>query len=427
MRHLYRLFGFLPFLAVFLSLSCNQSDESVELKFWAIGAEAEYVVKLIPEFEKRNPGIKVSVQAIPWTAAQEKLITAFAGNNTPDLCQLGNTWVPQFASLNAIEPLDSFITVNSPASRESFFPGILETNVIDGTLFGIPWYIDTRCLYYRKDILEKAGYPEPPKTWKELLDVSQKIKRNAGDHKKFAIYLPTNEFAPFVIFGLQAGASLLKENNTLGNFSAPEFKTAFTFLTDFHKQQWAPIGISEVTNIYQGMADEFVAMYISGPWNIPEFKKWMKGKLQDTWMTAPLPAKDSSYPGVSLAGGSSLVIFKSSKKKEAAWKFIEYLSETQTQLSFYRLLNDLPSVKAAWEVSGLKDDKYMKAFYTQFLHVVPTPKIPEWEQIAFYKIQQYAEYAARGAMTVDHALEALDDDVNTILEKRRWLMNRQVQ
>ena len=53
-----------------------------------MGSEAEYVTKLVPEFEKRNPGIKVKVQAIPWTAAQEKLITAFASDNTPDACQL---------------------------------------------------------------------------------------------------------------------------------------------------------------------------------------------------------------------------------------------------------------------------------------------------------------------------------------------------
>ena len=64
----------------------------------------------------------------------------------------------------------------------------------------------------------------------------------------------------------------------------------------------------------------------------------------------------------------------------------------------------------------------MKAFYEQFLVVKATPKIPEWEQIAFSKIQQYAELASRDVMSVDEALKALDDDVNRILEKRRWLM-----
>lgn len=74
-----------------------------------MGAEAEYVTKLVPEFEKENPGIKVKVQKIPWNAAQEKLVTAFASDNTPDICQLVNTWVPQFSSLQAIISLNDFI------------------------------------------------------------------------------------------------------------------------------------------------------------------------------------------------------------------------------------------------------------------------------------------------------------------------------
>lgn len=68
----------------------------------------------------------------------------------------------------------------------------------------------------------------------------------------------------------------------------------------------------------------------------------------------------------------------------------------------------------------------MKAFYNQFRLVKSLPKIPEWEQIAFSKVQQYVEYAARGKMTVDDALKKLDEDVNKILEKRRWLLKQKV-
>src|SRR3989339_1368585 len=97
------LFNFITLLALIVLPSCsNQKGETSTIKFWAMGTEAEYVAKLVPGFERRNPGIKIHVQQIPWTAAQEKLITAFASDNTPDICQLGNTWIPQFASLNAI-------------------------------------------------------------------------------------------------------------------------------------------------------------------------------------------------------------------------------------------------------------------------------------------------------------------------------------
>lgn len=408
---------------LFSACSKKEGDQKT-IKFWAMGAEAEYVTKLVPEFERMNPGIKIKVQQIPWTAAQEKLVTAFASDNTPDACQLGNTWIPQFAALNAIVPLNDFIDSSSKIKSKNYFDGIWETNVIDNKVFGIPWYMDTRVMFYRRDIFEKVGYKEPPKTWNQLFDLSKKIKSIHPSEEKYAIYLPTNEWAPFIMFGMEAGSSLLKDKNTLGNFSSKEFTTAFKYLVEYHKQNLAPVGISQVTNVYQAFAEQYFTIYISGPWNIPEFKKWMKGDLADKWMTAPMPGYLDNYPGVSLAGGSSLVIFKNSKYKKEVWKFFEFLSQVKTQIEFYRLLNNLPSIKEAWESPLFKEDPYMQAFYKQFTNVRATPKIPEWEQIAFSKVQQYAELAVRNAMTPEEALKNLDKDVNRILEKRRWLVNQ---
>ena len=412
---------FLPLWVLSISCSKENSSEKV-IKFWAMGAEAEYVTKLVPEFERLNPGIKIKVQQVPWTAAQEKLVTAFVSDNTPDACQLGNTWFPQFAALDAIVPLNEYVKISDQINQEKYFPGIWETNVLDNQVFGIPWYIDTRVMFYRKDVFERAGYINPPKNWIELLDLSKKIKAMHPREEKYAIYLPTNEWAPFVMFGMEAGSSLLKNENTLGDFSSKEFKEAFKYSIEFHKQNLAPIGISQVTNVYQAFADEYFSIYISGPWNIPEFKKWMIGNLSDKWMTAPMPGYANDYPGVSLAGGSSLVIFKDSKYKKEVWRFFEYLSKKSTQIEFYKLLNNLPAIKEAWEDPIFKDDPYMQAFYLQFMNVRATPKIPEWEQIAFAKVQRYAELAARNVISVEEALRRLDKDVDRILEKRRWIV-----
>lgn len=389
-----------------------------------MGAEGETVQKLIPAFESANPGIHVVIQMIPWTTAQEKLITAFASGNTPDACQLGNTWIPQFQALNALESLDPWVNSSGVIKKEEYFPGIWDTNVLNGLTYGIPWYIDTRLLFYRTDILAQAGYKSPPKTWAELYDASKKIKALAGSSGRYAIYLPTNEWAPFVIFGLQNGSDILKEGGRYGDFSNKKFRDAFEFLIKFHREGLAPVGISQVTNVYQAFRDGYFAMYISGPWNIREFEKWMSGSLEDKWMTAPLPAPSGNKPGVSLAGGSSLVIFKKSRHKKEVWKFFEYLSSIPVQLRFYKEINDLPALKAAWQDTSIAGNKYMKAFFEQFQNVRATPKVPEWEQIAFSKLQQYAELAARNAMTESEALKALDNDVNNILEKRRWLLRR---
>src|SRR3990172_3779313 len=130
---------FIILIFIFYFFGCSSEESKIKtVKFWAMGTEAEYVTKLVPEFEKRNPGIKVEVQQIPWTAAQEKLITAFASNNTPDACQLGNTWVPQFTYLNAITNLDEYITGSSVVKKENYFEGIWDTNVLDSLVYGIP-------------------------------------------------------------------------------------------------------------------------------------------------------------------------------------------------------------------------------------------------------------------------------------------------
>ena len=414
------------FLIFILGCANSENDPTV-LKFWAMGAEGEYVSQLLPEFEKENPNIEVKVQQVPWTAAQEKLITAFASEKLPDVFQLGNTWVPQFHSLSAIENLSEYVEKSTSIDESNYFPGIWDTNVLDSTIYGIPWYIDTRVLYYRSDILKRAGFDHPPRTWDELYEISKSIKKVLADKNKYAIYLPSNEWAPFVIWGLQNNATLLKSNNSYGNFSSPEFKEAFAFITKFHKEKLAPIGMTEVNNVFQAFKDEYFSMYISGPWNIKDFKLWLTDSLENSWMIAPLPAPTDEYPGASLAGGSSLVINSKSEVKQEAWKLIEFLSRKKVQLEFYKLLNDLPAVKSAWMDSIFVNDKFLKVFYTQFLNVKATPKIAEWEQIAFSKIQQYAEYTVREVMTVDEALAALDKDINEILKKRRWLLDKNEQ
>jgi multiple sugar transport system substrate-binding protein len=406
-----------------MSLSCHsiREDKSV-ITFWAFGAEGENVGKLLPEFEKRHPGLHVKFQSIPWTAAHEKLLTAFAGNSTPDVCQLGNTWIPEFSVLHAIESLDTLIAHSGVIRQSSYFPGIWRTNCIDQTLFGVPWYVDTRVIFYRKDILAAAGYPAFPKTWQQWYDAAVKIKRLPMKGEHYAMLLPTSEWAPPVIMGLQNASTLLRDNNQYGNFSEQKFHDAFGFYIRFFQEHLAPVGITQVTNIYQGISEGFFAMYITGPWNIGEFSRRLPPDLQDKWMTAPMPnTSTDSVPGVSLAGGSSLVLFRNSKNKEAAGQLIEFLSEAENQIAFYHLTGDLPARREAWQDSSLANNIYVQAFLKQLEYVAPMPAVPEWERIAM-KVQDYSELAAAGRVSVEEALRELDRDADRILEKHRWMV-----
>ncbi len=416
----------LIYIISIISLSCSQkNNDKVVINFWAMGVEGEYVSRLVPEFEKENPNVKVIVQQIPWTAAHEKLITAFASETLPDAFQLGNTWVPEFNSLSTIQPLDSLVNSSSIINKKNYFSGIWDTNVLDSTIYGIPWYVDTRVLFYRKDILKEAGYTNAPKTWDELYQMSKSIKNLPKYSKTFPFFIPTNEWLPFILFGVQNGADLLKDNNTYGNFSGKEFTQAYSFLMKFYREGLAPTDLQQVLNLYQAFGEGYFTFYITGPWNVTEMKNRFPKELQNEWMTAPLPSPDSTYPGKSLAGGASLVLNKFSKSKKEAWKFIEFLSRADIQLKFYNLVSSLPALKSVWQDSTFTSNKYMNAFYVQLNNTVPTPKIPEWEQIVFSKIQQYAEQTARNKKEISKALKELDSDVNKILEKRRWMLGKE--
>ncbi|NOT33450.1 MAG: sugar ABC transporter substrate-binding protein [Candidatus Eisenbacteria bacterium] len=400
-------------------VSCAPAPNQVTLRFWAMGREGEVVEELVRDFELENPGVRVEVQQIPWSAAHEKLLTAQVGGSAPDLSQLGNTWIAEFVALRALRPLDGFVDTSSTVSARGFFAGSWDGNVVDGQVYGLPWYVDTRVLFYRRDLLAQAGYREMPTTWAEWRRAMEAIKRVVGP-ERFAIFLPVNEWNPPMILGLQAGSPILRDNATRGAFSQPEFAGAFTFFVDLFKSHLAPpLSNSEIANMYQEFERGYFAMVITGPWNLGEFRRRLSPAAQSQWTTAPLPGPDG--PGLSMAGGSSLVMFRGTRHPEEAWKLMEFLSRPDQQVRFYELTGDLPARVEAWRDSALTRDPATAAFGRQMERVAPWPKVPEWEPIAI-RLQDWAERAVRGSVAPDVALRSLDREVDRMLEKRRWLL-----
>jgi len=176
-----------------------------------------------------------------------------------------------------------------------------------------------------------------------------------------------------------------------------------------------------VANVWDEFARGLFAFYVTGPWNIGEFRRRLPAERQADWATAPLPGPDG--PGVSTAGGSSLVIFRSSRRKEAAWKLISFLSEPETMQRFHALTGDLPPRRSAWRAPALAGDPPSLAFARQLERVRAAPKIPEWERI-FQEMQLTAERVVQGRRGPQAACRELDARVDALLEKRRWLRDR---
>ena len=396
--------------------------DTVTLRFWAMGREGEVVQELVRDFERENPGVRVRVQQIPWSAAHEKLLTAFVGEATPDIAQLGNTWMAEFAALRALEPLGPRLA-RSTVVDSAYFPGIWDTNVIDGETLGVPWYVDTRLLFYRRDLFARAGYERMPDTWAEWRKALVAVKRQAGPNG-YALFLPPNEYEPLLVLGLGAGSRFLVDDGTRGAFSKPEFRRAFDFYVGLYRDGLAPpVRNNEIANIYQEFARGYFAAYITGPWNLGEFERRLPDSLQNSWATAPMPGPDGPASGASLAGGASLVVFRGSRHKKEAWRLLEFLSRPDQQLRFYRLTGDLPARREAWSDTALTRDPRIRAFGEQLARTVASPKVPEWELIA-NRLRDYAERVVRGGAPADSTLAELDRDVDRLLEKRRWLLTR---
>jgi len=410
-------------VAALLLAGCSASSQHVTtLEFWTVGPEGEAFAQLLPEFEQANPDIDVRVQRIPLTAAHEKLLTAYAGDSLPDVVQIGNTWIAEFAALHALVPLQSRVAPSKVIHADDYFASAWATNVIDGTLYGIPWYIDTRLLFYRADLLRDAGFDTPPRNraeWRAQMDAI----RATSHGTRWGALLPTNEYDQLLALALQQHVPLLRDGGRYGNFGSAAFKRTLAFYADLFKRgdlpDWTNV---QVGNPWQAFGRGEFVFYLSGPWNIGEFRKRLPASQQGEWSTAQLPGPNG--PGDSVAYGSSLVILRHSKHQDAAWTLIEYLSRPDVQVRFYELLGDLPARRSAWESPALKGDPKLRAFRAQLEHMRPAPQVPEWEQIV-NMMQQVAARAVAGELTIDEAAAQMDTQADAILAKRRWVLARQ--
>ncbi|MBV8604547.1 MAG: sugar ABC transporter substrate-binding protein [Pelomonas sp.] len=399
--------------------SSGCSGAGAPLRFWGMGREGEVVAELLDGFRRENPGIEVQVEQLPWTAAHEKLLTAFAGDATPDIAQLGNTWVAELAALDALAPLDALAAAAPSVQKDDYFDGIWRTNIIGGRLLGLPWYVDTRLLFYRRDLLARAGFDHPPRDWDEWRRQLRALQRIGVEQP---LILPNNEFEPLLALALQQGEPLLRDANTRGNFASPGFERALAFYLSLIRDGFAPVeSDQQISNVWQEFGRGRFAFYLSGPWNIGEFRRRMPAALKDAWSTAPLPGP--SGPGASTAGGSSLVIFERSRRKPEAFKLLEYFARPEVQGRFYDLTGDLPPRKSSWAWPALAADARARAFAAQLERVRPAPPVPEWERIV-NDMQLHAAKAAAEGTDVAATAQAIDASVDAILAKRRWLHAR---
>jgi multiple sugar transport system substrate-binding protein len=174
--------------AALLGVAGCASEESEGLAriVFSHGEDSEILRDQIRRFNEHNRGtIEVALRLAPADSSQyfEKLRIEFqAGQADSDVISGEVIWPAQFAANGWISDLSGLFTADL---REPYLPAAIDSNTYEGAVYGVPWFTDAGMLYYRKDLLEQAGFSEPPKTGAEMQEMVEKVRRETGTRYVF--------------------------------------------------------------------------------------------------------------------------------------------------------------------------------------------------------------------------------------------------
>jgi len=365
-----RQFGILALLGLLLSwmISCSpasqtpaKSDGTAEVEFWTMQLEAkfsDYFKALITQFEQQNPGIKVRWVDVPWADMQSKILTAVSANTAPDVVNLNPDFAAQLAGRNAWLTLDDRVTA---ADKAQYLPKIWQASSLDNKSFGLPWYLSTSITIYNKDLLQKAGVAEPPKTYAALAEAAKQVKEKTGKYAFFTTVVPEDS-GEVLESMVQMGVTMLDANGKAA-FNSPAGKAAFQYWTDLYKQNLLPKevltqGHRRAIELYQ--AGE-TAMLTTGP----QFLKTIETDAPAIFQVSAVAPQMTGSTGKKNVAVMNLVIPRNTDQPEAALKFALFVTNNANQLSFAKAANVLPST-----TSALKD-----SYFTQV-----SPTAPAFDQ-----------------------------------------------
>ncbi|HET7473845.1 MAG TPA: sugar ABC transporter substrate-binding protein [Candidatus Limnocylindrales bacterium] len=377
------------------------ADVSGELTVWAMGNEGTKLKTLADAFMKQYPNVTVKVTPVDWGQAVTKLQTAIAGGTTPDVSQMGTDMMAQFGAGGTFDP------VPADVDPSAFFETAWKTNTVDGAQVGVPWYVETRLLYYRKDIAAKAGITSPPATWDDLKAMAKAMKEQGG--AKWGISLGTKNWQEYVPFLWSNGGDIVDASGNPA-LNSPQAVEALTFYDSFFKDGLTPKSVPEGFDITPAFVKGDNPMFFSGPWHLGLIKDAGGAGFEDKWAIAPMPKKVS---GTSFLGGSNMVVFSASKNKPAAWAFVKFTADPTTQALWYKTVTDLPAVQAAWENPDVASDPNVKMFGDQLKDTKAQPASASWSELSS-AINDALEKMTTGGQTPQQTADEMQQSATSI-------------
>ncbi len=309
----------------------------------------------------------------------------------------------EFTDLGALEP-----TPENLIDAGRFFEGAWAGTKIKGTSYGVPWYVETRLVFYRTDLAKKAG-GAPATDWDSLTALAKAYKQAGA---KWGIGLQpgqTGSWQTVVPFGWSNGAELINDDETKFTFDTPELTEAVKYY-----QSYFTDGLSNKSPTSGATEADFVSgkvpMFISGPWEMSAVEQLGGKGFADKYDVSLFPKKKTS---TSFVGGSDLAVFKGTNNRDAAWKVVEFLTTTKTQVAWYKMSTDLPSVKEAWNDPSLTSDKKLALFGEQLKSTMSPPTVPTWEQVAA-KFDAQMEQVCKAGLDPAQAMKTVQQQATSI-------------
>ena len=365
-----------------------------------------YFKKMAEAFEKANPGQTIKIEMVNWDTLQQKLQTDISGGTNADLAIIGTRWLLDFVKDDMAEPLDGYM---NPAFKNRFIGAFLAPGQISGKTYGLPIAASARALYYNKEQLTKAGFPNGPKTWDDVMAASKKIK--ATGSYGFGLQGKEIETDVYWYYALWThGGDVVGKDGKAAFASPAGFKAAALYKSMIDQGLTQP-GVTnysreDVQNLFkQGR----VSMMITAPFLIGQIKKEAPN-LKYGIAPVPMGTTNATY-----AVTDSMVMFKNSKVKATAWKFLDFLFTKDPRVAFTSGEGFLPTTK-----DEAASPKFADPDIKAFIALLPTarfaPTVTGWEDTA-KAVSDAMQAVYLGKAKPEAALKQAAEEANKALGK----------
>ncbi len=395
------------------------SDEQVTIRFqsWRLAEEpaATALTNLAAKFEAANPNIKVELEPVANADKITKLNTQVLAGNPPDVVEVNLTDISSEVALGAFLPLDDYIAqAGGDAYISDFTDFMVSAATVDGSIYAMPHEGDALVLYLNTKLWEAAGLDpinNPPKTIDDLKAANLALTDAANNQYAFAMWPGWQWMQPwFTAFGTDYFNA--DYSDTL--IDSPEAIAAFTYYTGLvTTDKVVPPGVTEVN--YGGqvalMAQEQVA-YIEGPYATYGGLIAANPDLEPNLIAV-------AFPGPTIGRGSEFAIGNGSKNADAAWEFIKFMSEPESQLQFFEEGSMMPTTQTALSQIDLEKYPVAKVMIEEGIPnaVSYYPTFPEWSQCSTF-IQDALTSTLLGQTEPEAALQNAAAQIREVLAQK---------